>query len=436
MKKFLICVLSVFFILGITFSSAQTGEYTVMLESETPGYDSMCSAIYDAVTLSLAKKGVAEHGMTVDMLKQHIADRGQQGEIITVLEDGVDKTGYTAEYLLAGMAGLENTGVAVTGMYRIDMSKRDEIKQAINNYGGVLISYEYKGTNTKGDDSRGEGKKSLISRQAVITGWDDDYSASAFGSSENGSGAWLIKDSIFDGGYSYISYYDSSIGNTAIAIDCSLPDYDKAYQFDGGYTHDKDVCFGHTGYMCNMFISNREEALEYASFFVNSNENVDYEVRVYLNPSWGKNPASGYLANNEKKGLLVSGTTTKAGYYTVKFKEPIMLNKDDEFAIVVRLKSNENVYLPLDTDGTVKGTHGNDIISCEANSYKEQSYISMDGISWEEISLVGNMNLRIKAFTRKVNTPSGNGRLIAAIIIVTVIFGGYFLFAKNRKRKV
>ena len=129
------------------------------------------------------------------------------------------------------------------------MSKRDEIKQAINNYGGVLISYEYKGTYTKGDNSNSAAKKSVVSRQAVITGWDDDYAASSFELAPNESGAWQIKDSIFDGGYSYISYYDSSIGSTAIAIDCSLPDYDKAYQFDGGYTHDKDVCFGHTGYM-------------------------------------------------------------------------------------------------------------------------------------------------------------------------------------------
>lgn len=432
MKKFCLCLFGVLLALGFSLCGALGAE---------EGYKNMCDATADAVGLSLEKKGIGEHGLSGELLQKHIEDRGQMGEIITPIKDGVDMSLFTNQYLLAAMYGLEELDVNVNNMYRINMEDREAVKEAVNTYGGVIISYCYTGDYVRGDNNSyySAMEQKDINRQAVIVGWEDGYLAGSFNAGLSNNGAWLIKDTAFEKGYAYISYNEPSIGQAALALDCDKADkgdYDKIYQFDGGYSHDKDIYFGHTGYMCNTFISNREESLEYVSFFVNSNAQVEYEIKVYLNSKNRKNPTAGYMATvqNKKKDMVVTGTTAHPGYYTVKLKEPIMLGAEDEFSIVVRLKSKENVYLPIDTSSSVKNAKGEEILDSQVNSYERQSYVSMDGVSWEEISLVGNMNVRIKAFTKVVNSPSGNGKFIAAIIITVLLYGGAVLFF-NLKRK-
>lgn len=393
-------------------------------------------AIYYAVLASLSVRGIdsSQVNISESHLIAHLKDRGKMGDVISVESSKVDADGFLDQYLISSYTGLEDTNLYIEKMTRTKTSDNEGVKDAILASGGAIISYCYKGDGGSESMYSNEGRKSA-NREAVIVGWDDGFKDFA-GFTPQNSGAWIVRDNKFKGGYGYISYHDSSLSQYALSFYATAGDYDLMYQFDGGYTSSEDVYFGYTGYMANQFISSGEQSLNSVGFFVNSNENLEYEVRVYLNSPKKKDPASGYWVNSEKKGLEVKGNTTVPGYYTADFKEPIMLAKDDSFAVVVILKSKDaNVYLPIDTDGKTLGVDGEPVLKSEVISYATQSYVSMDGISWEDVSAVGNANVRIKAFTTNVNSPSGYGPLIFAVIIVSSLAATYFVLKYRGKRK-
>lgn len=387
--------------------------------------DSMCAALENSVSASLAKKGIKQHNVSAGLLHKHITDRGATQDVITLVNDSVDPTMNLPAYLLASLSGLSDTNVCVDSILRLNTRNTDEIKSAAQSYGSVIISYCYNGTHENDGVYVSGTDKSHANRYGVITGWSDNH--------------WVVADNVFDGGFAFIPFDESSIGDIALAVDCSKAEYTHVYQYDGGYSFDDDKAFGHTAYMSNLFVAQRDERLKSIGFFVNSNENVDYEIQIYRDPVDSKSPVSGYQAyilndNNRPEKITINGRTSKPGYYTVEFPQDIILKQEDEFAVVIRLKSDEMMYTAMDTDEVIRGTDGSVLLESESNSLTEQSYISADFVSWQEISLVGNRNVRIKAFTEEIVSPSGNVRFIISAVISGIIFGGYFWWKYKKFR--
>ena len=145
-----------------------------------------------------------------------------------------------------------------------------------------------------------------------------------------------------------------------------------------------------TAWFSNVFTSKGKELLNAVSFYV-TQPNTAYNLYVYLNPT-GSNPRSGKLVAS------MSGTMDYAGYYTVELNKFVNLLKNEKFSIVVRVNS-PNEFAPITIEYPMMG------YSSKATASPGQSYISFDGVSWEDMSnVIENANVCLNAFTTNIGT--------------------------------
>ncbi len=243
-------------------------------------------------------------------------------------------------------------------------------------------------------------KDKSTNHAVTIVGWDDNFSKSKFNNKPSGDGAWLIRNSWTTGssnsyyGYFWMSYYESSIGDTATAAEYDLADnYDNNYQYDGavntwqGYSSGKGA---------NVFTAHAEdgtggETLR-AVAFASNNSNVTYKIDIYTNPANSNNPESGALE------CSVTGTTVYPGYHTIPLPQDVYMPAGTVFAVVVTL-SKEGYSPEINAECSMGGWS---VISPHGEA--GQSFVYR-GTSWADYGKTYNANLRIKAFTDNVLSP-------------------------------
>jgi uncharacterized repeat protein (TIGR01451 family) len=273
------------------------------------------------------------------------------------------------------------------------------IKEAIIKYGAMysLMVYDesYLNFNTEGYYYNGTGD---YNHAIDIVGWDDNYSKTNFLNGAPGDGAFIIKNSWGpswgDNGYFYVSHYDKYLANSndnIIFMDAEkTSNYKNIYQYDplgdvGNYGYGTE-----TAWFSNVFTSKGKELLKAASFYV-TQPNTAYNLYVYLNPI-GNNPRSGKLMTS------ISGTMDNAGYYTILLNKFVKLLKNEKFSIVVRVNS-PNESAPITIEYPMMG------YSSKATASPGQSYISFNGVSWEDMTnVIENANVCLKAFTTNIGT--------------------------------
>lgn len=271
------------------------------------------------------------------------------------------------------------------------------IKEAIMKYGAVysLMTFQdsYYNSNTYSYYYKGNGD---YNHAICIVGWDDNYSKSNFIGNPPGNGAFIIRNSWGsdwgDNGYFYVSYYDKNLANTNDNIVFlkaeSAKNYDNIYQYDpfgdvGNYGYDSNV-----GWFSNIFKSNGRELLKAASFYV-TQPNSYYKIYVYLNPV-GNNPRSGILA------AVKEGIMSTAGYKTIVLNNFVNLIKNQRFSVVVKLMSIDD-YEPITIEYPLLD------YSSKARASPGQSFISPNGVSWEDMTnVIDNANVCLKAFTSNI----------------------------------
>ncbi|MBR1592055.1 MAG: hypothetical protein IJ666_03480 [Ruminococcus sp.] len=269
--------------------------------------------------------------------------------------------------------------------YIIDTADTDTIKSHIVQMGACMASYydadEYF---SEKNSSYYCNEKSRTNHAVNIIGWDDNYSRNNFISPPEKNGAWLCKNSWGDdwgnGGYFYLSYYDTNLARVTFFEMENADNYDRNYQYDGTVSHYR--FFENSGIAAaNVFRTAGDERLSAVSFNTLDADNP-YIIRIYRDIKDAGNPTSGELVSEQK------GNIPYAGYHTVKLHKPVFLPEDTSFSAVVMFEKTGSVFY-MDECPTDSG------VSFYAPYYSEDGYT---GKWWDSCTRIDS-NVCIKAFT-------------------------------------
>lgn len=271
----------------------------------------------------------------------------------------------------------------------------DQIKTMVKEYGAVYSTLRYEGSSyTPRTASYYYSGSGGFNHAVDLVGWDDEYAAENFDNTPPGNGAFIARNSWGstwgDGGYFYISYYDTRIGkDNAMFTAQPLGNYGKIYQYDPlGWV--ANFGFGtDTAYYANIFNAAGNEQLKAVGFYTSAT-NTQYEVKVFLNPDIGPINSSGYSAEQ-------NGTIDLPGYHTIRLDNPVSLKKGDRFSVAVKVVS-AGWTTPVAIELPVNG------YSSSATASTGQSYISSNGAGWSDLTISQpNTNVCLKAYTTTVS---------------------------------
>ena len=222
----------------------------------------------------------------------------------------------------------------------------------------------------------------------VIIGWDDTYPAENFVGEVQNDGAFIALSSwgeeFGDRGTFFVSYEDVNIGGYGIVysrID-TTDNYDKIYQADlCGFTaqigYQQEECW-----FANVYTAEEAISLKAAGFYA-TGKNTEYTI--YVVPEFTD---ASLLKYNR---YICNGFLEDAGYYTIDFPEAVSIEAGNEFAIVVKIKT-ENAEYPVAIECPVEG------LSEEIDITDGEGYLSLQGTRWEHIEETKNYNICLKGY--------------------------------------
>ena len=277
------------------------------------------------------------------------------------------------------------------------------LKRALLEYGAVYSTMYWNPGHYQEKNYTYRYTKDLPVNHAVtIVGWDDSFDKNLFMQVPPGDGAFIVKNSWGDvwgqEGYFYISYYDTKLGYNENAVFTAedLDNYDNIYQYDPlgwvvskKYSENPLVAWGG-----NVYSSEKNETLRAVGFYT-TDLNTAYEIYIY------KNPVSGPV--NSRKGFIVqeSGRYTFPGYHTHVLNSAVPIHAGERFSIVIRF-INPSASGPLAVEEPLA------YYSSKARANPGESYVSPNGVRWEDISSKSKANLCIKAFTTSNDFPDAD----------------------------
>ncbi len=292
---------------------------------------------------------------------------------------------------------------------RASSTDNDTLKYFITTYGAVQVSYYHSNTfyNATYTSYYKNTSSSSTNHAVAVVGWNDNYPAANFNTTAPGDGAFIVRNSWGsgwgDGGYFYMSYYDTSVRNFASFNNAeSAANYDYNYQYDHfGYIYGFGWgSAGHeTAWGANIFTATDPLSLKSVGFFAND-VNAGYEIYVYKGVTAGA-PVSGTLAATK------TGSNVYSGFYTVQLDTPVSIADGELFSVVVKFINTTYTY-PVPCDGVVSGFSS----ACTSNA--GESFYSDDGAVWEDLHDYGvALNCNIKAYadeaapTLTLTSPNG-----------------------------
>lgn len=228
----------------------------------------------------------------------------------------------------------------------------------------------------------------VSNHDVVIVGWDDNYPAENFVGDVSEDGAFLCMNSWGENfgnmGTFYVSYEDVNIGGYGIAysrVD-STDNYDLIYQSDlCGYT--AQIGFGQEEcWFANVYTARETINLKAAGFYA-TGKNTEYEIYV-VEKFYGEQSL-------KLKKFVCNGFLEDMGYYTIDFPNEIAIEAGNEFAMIVKINT-ENAEYPVAIECPVDG------LSENADIGDGKGYLSLQGNLWEHIEETKNFNICLKGY--------------------------------------
>lgn len=246
--------------------------------------------------------------------------------------------------------------------------------------------------------SPGNYDSGLSGHAVTIVGWDDHFSRDRFKTPPPGHGAFLCKNSWgkmwgSEEGFFYISYYHVPWDSHKESFVCfhqaeDSSNYSRVYSHDDlgwctAYGYNDPVAWGG-----NRFIADSDSLLAAVGFYTVSDNNTVH-IKVYT--GCGEDSPTGFMEVSRSIHFHY------AGYHTVELSRPVVLTSGRPFSVVIHVDSSPYTRYPLAAEYPFPG------YSSGAQALARESYISPDGIAWEDIGRLENANLCIKAYT--ASTP-------------------------------
>ncbi len=295
----------------------------------------------------------------------------------------------------------------------ISQKNREQIQQAIVDYGSVSVSLYYDASYLNGYAFYNNVNTST-NHAVLIVGYDNDYSVENFkeGRRPSKNGAWLVKNSwgtnFGDNGYIWVSYEDTSLS------DAYAFEYDAADNYDYNYHYDGGVCSKQKGYqtelngttyytdVANVFTTTGKQSLEAVSIFLKSPD-VQYSVDVYKNVT--DKPTDG----EKLFSTPIKGTTTNAGYYTIKLPKAVTLDANTRFSVVFSLlsTSDNSTFVYYDDNDTKTDWYENHTDSGKGVSFLGYHTNKNSKITWREEDSK-DATFRIHAFSNDIESVDLN----------------------------
>lgn len=269
----------------------------------------------------------------------------------------------------------------------------DLIKQAVMDYGAVAATYYHSSYYYNAAHSTYRYTGAATRNHAVaIVGWDDDFDKNKFLSVPAGNGAYIVRNSWGpdwgDGGYYYVSYYDSLFGYAAMWAFNSADSHENHKEI---YSHDPlgwvtNLGIGTTSFWgANVFTAEADGELDAVGFYANS-LNTAYTIEVRTGVE-NDAPRSGVLA------ATITGTSDYPGYRTIDLDTHATLSTGQKFSIVLKL-TTPNYNYPLPIEYVIPG------YSSAATAAAGQSYYSSIGEYWTDLThWNATANFCIKGYT-------------------------------------
>lgn len=346
-------------------------------------------------------EGPYNHGGVYDMATAYLARWG--GPVRQ------DEDAYGDSYTPPGLSPHKHIQEVLYLPNKSGPTNNDLIKNAVMTYGGVSASMKWSdGSFNDMYDSFYYSGSRQPNHAVVIVGWDDAFPASKFNKLPPGNGAFIVRNSwgtwFGQGGYFYISYYDSIFGYNNYITDVavynnaeSTTNYDHIYQYDplGWVT---GLAVGMMGtldsstmaWFANAFTAGDGENLAAVSFYTPV-MNASYEIY-----------SGGALSSMQ---FRKSGTIEFPGYHTIPLDSMVTLPSGQGFVVAVKLTTPGSNY-PVALEYPEPG------YSSQATASAGQSFVSSNGTSWSDITdSYANTNVCLKAFTTEGGVPEPNPTL-------------------------
>ena len=271
--------------------------------------------------------------------------------------DGYDELGKISSlYITPENIHIQNAVVIPTIKKASD---RDLIKNALINYGAVAASHRADFNQNKYFNKSSSAQYCYdefdSTHRICIVGWDDNYSRYNFLKTPEGDGAWICKNSWGtnwgDGGYFYLSYYDTTFGDKeSVCYIINNDSYNRIYQHDVG-GEGKWVPEGK--YYANVFTADEDELIgAVGTFFNQSGREYEFNISV-----------------NDINVYTQKGISKLSGYETIKLDKLVQIKKGDKFKVTFK----NMLYVAHDL---------------RIHPQAGQSFVSDNGKEWEDLSNV------------------------------------------------